>query len=311
MKKTQVDQYNMLLAVENHFDSNASIWTSKIPVSDIKTAFSGVIDQITAAATLQSINSTGATLNKNELRKDLEEKGLFVSSVVSTYAEVNSGQKELYKMAHITKSSFRDFKPAELLFAIENLNAGAMTVIENLEPYGVTQATLTDMMAARDAFFNILNRPVEVTSTRKDATEDIVDLLHQAVSMLEKRMDPIMVVFKTTEPQFYNVYFNDRKINHSGERRLSLVTTTMDANTNTPLADAYIEIVGQHIKRRSSATGQNRVQNLQEGHYTLSVTRIDFAPQSIPFSIVNGETTQLVIEMQKVLTSVPEEEEAE
>jgi len=311
MNKKQVDQYNMLLTVEFHFDNNAPIWTSNIPVSDVKTAFSAKIDEINEAALQQSENSKGATKDKAELRKNLEEKGFFVSAAISAYAAANPGKNQLYNEVHIAKSTFLLFRTPELLTRIEELNNAAMTVIENLEPYGVTQQILTDMMTARDAFLHITRLPEEITTLRKGATENIADLLHEASSLLENQMDNLMEVLRTTQPDFVKAYFNDRIIHHIGERRLSLEILTLDAATNTPLAEAQIEIVGKGIKRISSEKGLNRVQNLQEGYYTLTVSRVKFEPQTIPFAIVNGETTQLVIELQRVSASVPEEEEAE
>jgi len=306
MKKTQIDQHNMLLAVENYFDSNASIWTSNIPISDCKTAFSAKLDQIMAAATQQSENSTGVTIDKNILRKDLEEKAFFISSAICGYASVNPGHTKLSKTVYITKTDLSKIGTDPLLVYIENLNAAAITVMENLEPYGVTQATLTNLMAARAAFFDIMNTPKDVVSNRKDATELIPVLLHEAIAMLDNTMDKLIEALRPTERQFVDVYFLERKIHHIGVHTLSLEITTLNANDNTPLNDAHIEVVGKGIKRISNESGRNRVQNLVEGNYTLSVNRLGFVPQMIPFMIISGETTQLVIEMQSVLEEVIE-----
>jgi len=311
MEKPQIDQLNMLLAVENHFDSNASVWTSIIPISDCKTAFSAKIDEITAAAAVQRENSTGATLDKAELRADLEAKGFFVSSAVGAYASVNPTHNQLNKKTNITKTEFDRFRGPELLNVIDNLNTAAMSVIENLAPYRVTQTTLTELVAARVAFHDIMELPEAVTSNRKDATDIIPVLLHQAVWMLDNTMDKLVEVLRAPQPQFVNVYFIDRKIHHTGARRLSLEITTLNANNNAPLADAHLEVVGKGIKRISSQTGLNRVQNLQEGNYTLSVSCLNFVPQMIPFTIMSSETTQLVIEMQKEVAKVQRDKVAE
>jgi len=311
MQKEQVNRYNMLLTVEFHFDDNAPIWTSNIPISDVKTALSNIIDQITAAATQQGKNSTGTTKNKALLRTDLEEKGLFLSEALSAYAAANHGQDIMYDEVHIPKSTFPRFREDELLVKIENLNASALLVLENLEPYGVTQQTLTDMMAAREAFFQITRRPVEIASSHKTATDIIPTLLNQAEALLDNQMDNLVGVLKATQPEFVSTYFNDRKIHHIGVRTLSLEILTLDASTNSPLAEAHIEIVGKGIKRISSDKGQNRVQNLLEGYYTLSVSHPDFVSQTIPFTIITHETTQLVIEMQKQGTKVQRDKVAE
>jgi len=297
MTREQNDQYSMLNLIEFHFKNNESVWSSNILVSDVKAAFSAKLNEINTAGGMQKERSTGATKDKADARVALEEKGFFISSVLKSYAFINSDHDLLNKKVYITSSGFRLFREAELLVAIENLNATATEIIEALQPYGVTQATLDALMAARTDFLNVMSLPRKIISTRKATTETIATLLQQAVALLDDRMDSLMVVFKSTEAHFFNGYFNDRRIHRTGHRKLSLRITTLDDSTYMPLADAKIEVVGHGIKRRSGENGQNKVQNLKEGYYNLAVSRAGFASQNIRFSIISGETTHLVIEM--------------
>jgi len=304
MKKVQYDRYSMLHAVENHFDSNTEIWSANIPVSEIKTALSAKTREIAEAAVVQSTDSTGATIDKARLRGDLERKGFFVCSVLRAYANLNPSIDQLYKRLQITKSGFAKLRENDLLIAVDDLDAAAASIIEALAPFGVTQATLDELMAARIAFHNIMNRPDEVTGNRRSATKLIAQLLQEGVTLLEGQMDHIMEVFRDTEPQFFNVYFSDRKIHRTGSRKLSLEIRTLNAATNTPLANANIEVVGHDIKRISNQSGLNRVRNLKEGHYSLSVSLPDFVPQTIAFSVVSGKTTELVVEMEEEVSKM-------
>jgi len=311
MTRDQVDQWNMLNLVLYHFDNNASIWSSNILISEVKATLSAKMNQIDAAAVLQSESSTGATKDKARLRTLLENKGLFVSSALTAYANRNPDPEHLNKKLEINKSSFSLFREAELLLAIENLHAAATEIIGALEPYGVFPITLDKLLGARTDYLNYMSRPEEITATRKAATGAIAVLLHEAIALLEGQMDHMMMVFRDTEPQFYSVYFKDRKIQRTGDRKLSLLITTLRAGTRTPLAKANIEIVGHRIKRISNQSGLNRVQNLKEGHYTLSVGLPEFVSQTIPFSIVNHQTTQLVIEMEEEVAKVQSSKVAE
>jgi len=301
MKKEQIDHYSMLHAVQNHFDSNPEIWSSNIPVSDIKTALSAKLEQIAEAALMQSTDSTGATIDKARLRSDLEAKGFFVCSVLRAYANLNPSCNLLCKRLQITKARFAKLRENDLLVAIDDLDAAAASVIEFLAPFGVTQTTLDGLMAARVAFHNIMNRPDEITGNRKNATALITQLLREAVALLEDKMDHLMVIFSETEPQFRNVYFYDRAIHRTGKRKMSLLITTLEADGSTPLVKAEIEVVGHGIKRISNKSGLNRVQNLKEGHYMLSVSCPDFISQMIPFIIINHQTTEVVVEMDAVI----------
>lgn len=304
MIKVQVDQNNMLLAVEHHFENNEPLWTSNVPLSDAKAALSAKLNEITIASRVQKVDSTGATSNKTALRKDLEKKGLFVSSALTAYAAVHEVDIQQFNRLNLTKNDFSRLSGGDLLLIITDLYDAAMPIITDLEPYAVTPLTLTALLAAADAFKAMRFQPIDVTGVRKAATDAIPVLLHEAITMMEINMDKQMGNLRDTEPQFVDAYFIVRKIHHLGVRTLSLEITTLNGSDNTPLAGAHIEVVGKGIKRISTEKGLNRVQNLVEGYYTLSVSRPDFVSQMVSFTIMNHQTTQLVIEMQKLGTEV-------
>jgi len=303
MNKRQFDQYNMLQAVENHFDKNETIWNSDILISNAKADLSLTLEQISAAASAQMNLSTGATEDKAALRKDLETKAFFISTALSAYATLNPGLKELYQTVYISKTELSRFRGPDLLYFIEGLHEAAESVVGNLAPFRVTEVVLIELIVSREAFYDIMKKPATIVSNRKDATEAIADLLRQAISILDNPMDKLMELMRPEQPHFVNVYFMDRKIHHISKRSMSLEITTLNAIDKTPLADAKIEVVGKKIKRISSEKGLNRVQNLKEGSYILSISRENFVSQMIPFIIIRGETTQVVVELEEVAES--------
>jgi len=300
MNKRQVGQYNMLLTVETHFNINAEIWSGNDLISSTKAALSEVLEQISAQTVLQRNNSTGATLDKASLRKDLEEKGFFIRCMLSAYLHMHPGQNQEFKRLDITRSAIKRLRENDLLAYIEELNTAASLLIVPLEPYGITEATLTALMAARTAFHAIMSVPVEVTANRRDATMAIAVLLPQATALLKKTMDKLMELFRSAQPDFVNVYFMERRIHHIGTRTLALMITTLDAMDYMPLAEARIEVMGHGIKRISAEKGRNKVQNLKEGYYKLSVSRTGYESQLISFSIISGKTTHVIVELEAV-----------
>jgi len=297
MNKKQVEQYNMLHLINTHFDSHVTIWSSNVLISDTKTALSAKLDDISAAVTKQRNDSTGATMDKMALRKNLEAKAIIISRAICAYISLNPGQIQMYQTVFITKSRLSKLREADLLLYAENLDEAALSVIENLGPYGVSAATIAGLMGARTAFFYMMKTPREVTTNRKEATAAISVLLHQAIALLKDTMDNLVDVLIDSAPDFVNGYFNERRIHHIGSRTMSLEISTINATDNSPVAEAHIEVVGTKIKRISTKKGQNRVKNLKEGNYTLSVSHPDFVTQMIPITIIHGETTKVVVEL--------------
>ena len=99
------------------------------------------------------------------------------------------------------------------------------------------------------------------------------------------------------EPEFVDIYYNVRAINDTAINPLSVTITTLEAGTQQPIANAQLEIVGEGITRVSSERGYNTVQNLVAGPHNLSATHPNFEPQTLHFTVVSGETTELLVQM--------------
>jgi len=299
MNKRQNSQLDMLQAVENHFNINAIIWNSNPVIADAKTTLSSKINQVMDMAGKQKENSTGVTIDKALLRKEFENKAFFISAAIRAYISLNPGHQELYQTVFVTKTGLSAMRESDLLYYVERLQEAAESILENLAPYGVTEATIAGLMGARTAFFDTMRMPKEIVTRRKEATEAASVLLHQAIALLDVTMDNLMEALREAQAHFVRVYFTVRKIHNISKRSMSLEITTVNAVDKTPLSDAKIEVVGKKIKRISSENGLNKVQNLKEGYYTLLVTHPDFVSQKIPFTIISGETTKVVVEMEE------------
>ena len=298
MQKTQIDQYDMLLTVENHLEDNPTLWSGNVPLTAAKTQFSAKIDEIAVEVAIQLLNPVGITIDKANLRSDLQNKGFALSSAISAYAAAAPGKNDLYNRVHFVKSDFDRFREAELLGVITNLHREATIEIANLAPYGITAATLTALLAANNAFGAIMKNPNAAIAKRKAATDRIAVLLPEAITLTETRLDNLIEGLSATQPQFAQIYSNVRALNSTQTNPLSLTITTLRAVTNEPIANAVIEIIGEGITRVSSDRGYNTVQNLVAGPHRIEVSHPNFVTQTVSFTIVSGETTELVVSLE-------------
>lgn len=298
MQKMQIDQYDMLLTVENHFEDNTTAWSANVPLAAAKALLSAKIDAIAAEVALQLINPTGTTVDKINLRADLEAKGLALSAALSGYAASTAGKTDLYVRVYFTANNFYKFREAELIGIITNLHREATAELANLAPFGVTAATLAALQSANNAFGAIMKNPNAAIAKRKSATDRIAILLPEAISILETRLDNLIVALNGSQPQFTAIYNTVRVLNKTGTNPLSLTVSTVEALTNQAVSNAQLEIVGEGITRVSSERGYNTVQNLVSGPHQLSVTHPNYETQTVSFTIVSGETTELIVVLQ-------------
>lgn len=298
MKKLQIDQYDMILSVENHFNDNIALWSANRPLADTKQLFSGKVTVLSNHVALQLMNPKGITIDKANTRAVLENQAFMLSSKLCGYAAI-SGNTELYKRAYLTKTQLTTFREAELVGVITNLHQDATVEIDNLEPYGVTLDTLNLISRANTAFGSLMKKPTAAIAKRKAATAKIAMLLPEIIEILETRFDNLIVSLEEEEPQFTEIYTNVRALNSTGIHPLSLTVLVLDAGTKLPIPNVNIEILGEGISRLSTDRGYNRVQNLVAGRHSLTAKHPNFVTQTVNFTIVNSETTELVVLLEK------------
>lgn len=299
MEKRQIDQYDMILSVENHFEDNATLWNTNVPLAAAKTEFSTKITALAAQVALQLQNPTGATAVKDAARAYLETFSFRVAAAARGYSS-QADLKDLYRRVDFSKTDFVRFRDAELVGVVSNLVQDLQPVAVELEPFGVNADTLEDLDVAKTDFGTLMKNPTAAIGRRKAATDRIAELLPPLMDFLVTRMDNLMVAISTTQPQFVDIYTNVRTINDTATNPLSLTITTLEAGTSVPIANAQLEIVGEGITRVSSERGYNTVQNLVAGPHDVMVTHPNFVTQTVRFTVVSGETTELVVQMVRI-----------
>ena len=75
-----------------------------------------------------------------------------------------------------------------------------------LADYGVTAAKLLAFKKKIDGFEALQTKPRQNISNRSAATRRLPELLRQADEVLRRRLDPLVVQFKLSAPEFYEAY---------------------------------------------------------------------------------------------------------
>ena len=299
MLKFQIDQYDMMLSTENHLNVNAALFAANLPLVASKTLLSSQIDGLAAQIATQLINPTGVTVEKDNLRAALQDQTFVLGAACCSYATATANP-DLYNRCRYTKSDLLHLRDAELIGICTNMHADVTAHAAALLPYSVSAGMITAYQASLTAFAAAISNPAEAIARRTTATAQIADLLPEIAEMMSTRLDNDIVSMTSTQPDFVSTYYNVRKITDSPTTRLSLTVTVLDNVTNLPVPNADLLIVGENITRKSSARGYNTVLNLIPGNHTLEISRPDYHTQNIPFTVVSGETTELIVMFKKI-----------
>jgi hypothetical protein len=97
-----------------------------------------------------------------------------------------------------------------------DIHAAATENLAKLADAGVTAAKLTALKKLIDAFENLQTKPRQNLAKRSAATRLMPTLIRKADRIVGRRMNKLVVQFKTSAPDFYNAYQTAVSIVDSG-----------------------------------------------------------------------------------------------
>ena len=293
MEKEQLDQYDMSLSVENHFNDNTAPWTGNAPLAAAKAVLTQKNAVIGAQLAIQLINTTGIAANKEVVRKNFEDQLFVVSSAVSGYAST-IGNNDLYNRTYKARSTYTLMKDVILTGSCVDLMVDANAEIANLAPYGVVPATLTALNATMLSFSGIKADPEKAIARRKAATEKIAELMPDLMNFFNTRLDNLIVAIEATQEAFVDIYRNVRLISSSPTTTISLTTTCVDSITHLPIEGVELTVLSNNTQRTSPTSGVNIFKNLPAGDDKMQLDHPLYISQTVDYTLVNNQTIELV-----------------
>ena len=109
-------------------------------------------------------------------------------------------------------TDFAKGKDGKIITRCRNLHKAASPLADVLAEYKITPARLKALKQKTDEYKTLSTKPREAAAARKAATKRIPAVIRQATKLLRQRLDPLMVPFKTSEPEFYAQYKAARRI---------------------------------------------------------------------------------------------------
>ena len=175
--------------------------------------------------TNESANQDKSTLQgTSDLKKEMEIKlvteTLKVSSILSVLAK-DMGDNVLYAKSTITKSDMYKVHNTETLDIARGILKEVMNYVDKVNDYGLTEADIQTLQNLINEYEPLMVAPRVVTSKTKQATANLVHLFAEADALLIYRLDKLMRLFKTSDTEFYELYFNSRNVINTSVRKRS------------------------------------------------------------------------------------------
>ena len=125
-------------------------------------------------------------------------------------------QRTLAAKLNIPATELSSGKDSAIVSNCRNIHKAAPSLVDDLGEFKVTAPKLKALKQKTDDYKKLSTMPRQAAASRKAATRRMPVVLRQASRLLRKRLDPLMVPFKATEPEFYAQYKAARRIVQPG-----------------------------------------------------------------------------------------------
>ncbi len=201
----------MFYAVKDTCETHIAIWTPLVPYATAHGEFLANLGLIEDNTEKQELQLDGIATNKRERRDVMVALTLAVAQAAYALA-TDTGDPELKAKMNYSRSDLLEGRDTVIGQRCQGVHTEANAVAGSLVAYGVTAADLTALQTAINKYVAVVSAPRTAITIRKGATAAIETLTRENLTILNERMDKLMVTFKTTAPSFYQAYFDARII---------------------------------------------------------------------------------------------------
>ena len=230
MTDNQENTRSMFLSVQKTCNDNKSIWSDLPAIVNTFNKFENIISEIDVQRQIQEGVTSGVTESKHKEEEEMTQITLQIAANVYAYASLINDH-ELKNRVNYSPSTLRNARDTILKDICQSVHDAASEVVSELGDYGVTPETLEKQQKEIDDFVDMIAKPRTAISTRATATARLEDLINEGNDLLRDQLDKLMVNYKTSEPVFYNMYKNARKIVNMGTGRKSKETESEEPET--------------------------------------------------------------------------------
>jgi len=204
MRAAQSNKLRRYQTLAGVFEQHEATW-SPLPAFARGVADLGEIIPLITDAVQTQTRAFGSAREKEAALVSLADAAHEVAGAVFSCAAENADH-ELMGRVGFSRSDIVKGRESVVVARCRDIHAAAMVEVDALADYGVTAAKLTAFEKKIDGFEAMQTKPRQNISNRSAATKRLPALLRQADEILRGRLDPLVVQFKVSAPEFYDAY---------------------------------------------------------------------------------------------------------
>ncbi|MBI1287142.1 MAG: hypothetical protein GC178_06130 [Flavobacteriales bacterium] len=323
MNDAQSNRLDMYLVVSGFYTDNQTVIDTVPARAAAFAQLNANITAINSRVAGQSATSKGVTLDKKAVRAALDNLTHATVSSARAWAiatgnntlaeELNYPLSDIERIKDDTMQGFCDYR---IQIVNDNLVA--------LADYGIDATTVTAWQDALDAYVAVLEAPRVAINTKHLNTVGLKELFSQTAKLFKEQLNPLMVPFKTSDPELYAAYQQACIIIDRGSTSSKTVPVPADtieigayihsSDTDLPIAGATLTIViATDVEPVTATTDADGFLNMTikglkpdtTGNFDTTITAAGYDPISGSFEMTSGMRYSFDIPMDPMVVPPP------
>lgn len=300
MTKKQTAKTNMYLGLMLYLNGTMNIWQVLAMFETIFNNFKDKLSNLQKMQAQQETILTGYAMQKRDARIAMAESAFIIKGALQTFAS-DTNNNIIYMNVNWSLSDLIDCASLTSKDRCQVIHDQALAVINDLASYAVVQADLDSLLTKILAYNTIISGSKKVIGVRKQITKDIKKEIQDIDKLLKTKMDKLVANWKSSEPNFYNTYFVERKIYEAKTNFTEIIAMFKNKTTGHEVEGVLFKGIGNKggsFEVVSSTTGVADKKQISPETYNLQWEIPGFESGSMnKVKVSPGEKEQLVIEL--------------
>jgi len=210
MNKEQSNHFKMFVATQSLLDNNSPVWQGIPRAVNYKNEMDELISRISEKAQQSNLNVT-VTHQKEDLKEIIASKVSALSSVLQVIA-LEKQNKDLANFVKLSKSDVIRMRETDIDSSTRKICDAAKKELPTLAEFGIPEQNITEILTSLEEYNALIGKPRTILSQKYATLGTIEELFAKTNELLKLKMDALMLIFRDTQPEFYNGYVSTRSI---------------------------------------------------------------------------------------------------
>ena len=158
-----------------------------------------------------NINVSASTKNKRMAETKMIKSCVKIANLLYLIG-LTTNNNDLITLNGLSENSFYRLADNASLALAQQILILAKKYSNELKNHSIEEKEINEIETSIEAFHNLIAKPMDTITERKEKTTNLVQLFAKLDSTLYDKLDKIMVIFKDSNISFYNEYRTSRNL---------------------------------------------------------------------------------------------------